>query len=294
MALVKTLLEQSYYLCGMSLYVASLNSGSNGNCYYIGNEKEAVLIDAGISCREIEKRLSRLELSLPKIKAVFISHEHGDHIHGVAAFSKKHKVPVYITPATYRAGNLQLEERLIEKFESSSLVTIGDLQVRAFPKQHDAIDPCSFVISHKGINVGVFTDIGKNCERVIASFKQCHAAFLEANYDEEMLEKGGYPLALKNRIRTGHGHLSNTQAMRLVTDHRPLFMSHLFLSHLSRNNNSPERAMEVFASLSSAMHISVAPRDKETTVFHIKGQPAAFIVTKTLQTDAKAIQLTLF
>lgn len=287
-------LRQSYYLCSMSLYIASLNSGSNGNCYYVGNENEAVLIDAGISCREIEKRLKRLELPLEKIKAVFISHEHGDHIHGVAAFSKKHKVPVYITPATYRAGNLQLEEMLIEKFESSSFVTVGDLQVRAFPKQHDAVDPCSFVISHSGINVGVFTDIGKNCERVIASFKQCHAVFLEANYDEEMLEKGSYPLALKNRIRTGYGHLSNTQAMRLVADHRPPFMSHLFLSHLSRNNNSPERAMQAFATLHSDMHISIAPRERETEVFFIDGSPVPISIVPVLQPRAKVTQLSLF
>lgn len=278
----------------MSLYVASLNSGSNGNCYYLGNEKEAVLIDAGISCREIEKRLRRLELSLDKIKAVFISHEHGDHIHGVAAFSKKHRIPVYITQATYRAGNLQLDEKFIEKFESSSLVTVGDLQVRAFPKQHDAIDPCSFIVSHNGINVGVFTDIGKNCERVIASFKQCHAAFLEANYDEEMLEKGSYPLALKNRIRAGHGHLSNTQAMRLVADHRPPFMSHLFLSHLSRNNNSPERAMQSFASLSVDMHISIAPRECETEVFLIDGSPVPIMNAPVLQPRTKVTQLNLF
>lgn len=278
----------------MSLYIASLNSGSNGNCYYIGNEKDAVLIDAGISCREIEKRLKRLDLSLEKIKAVFISHEHGDHIHGVAAFSKKHKIPVYITQATYRAGNLVLDEMLIGQFESSSLIAVGELQVRAFPKQHDAIDPCSFVISHNGINVGVFTDIGKNCERVIASFKQCHAAFLEANYDEEMLEKGSYPLALKNRIRTGYGHLSNTQAMRLVADHRPSFMSHLFLSHLSRNNNSPERALEAFATLRSEMHISIAPRERETEVFLIDGVPTPITLVPVLQPRPKVTQLNLF
>lgn len=278
----------------MSLYIASLNSGSNGNCYYLGNEKEAVLIDAGISCREIEKRLKRLELSIDRIKAVFISHEHGDHIHGVAALSKKHKIPVYITHATYMAGNLQLDETLLAKFESFSHISIGNLQVRAFPKHHDAADPCSFVVSHKEINVGVFTDIGKSCDRVIAGFKQCHAAFLEANYDEEMLEKGSYPLALKNRIRNGHGHLSNTQAMRLAADHRPSFMSHLLLSHLSRNNNSPERAMQAFSLLGADMHVSIAHRERETEVFLIDGRPVPMTITPVLQPRAKATQLSLF
>lgn len=257
----------------MSLYVASLNSGSNGNCYYLGNEREAVLIDAGISCREIEKRLKRLDLAIENIKAVFISHEHGDHIHGVSALSKKYKLPVYITEATYRAGNLQLDANLLCKLKTSDSIEIGALRVTAFPKRHDAIDPCSFVISHQSVSVGVFTDIGDNCDQVRTHFKQCHAVFLEANYDEEMLEKGSYPLALKKRIRNGYGHLSNRQAVRLLEEHSGPFLSHLFLSHLSRNNNSPEKALQTFtsASLAADIHISVAPRDRETAVYLIDG-----------------------
>ncbi len=281
----------------MSLYVASLNSGSNGNCYYLGNEREAVLIDAGISCREIEKRLKRLALAIEKIKAVFISHEHGDHIHGVSALSKKHKIPVYITEATYRAGNLQLDANLLCKLKTSDSIAIGALRVTAFPKRHDAIDPCSFVISHQAVSVGVFTDIGDNCDQVRTHFKQCHAVFLEANYDEEMLEKGSYPLALKKRIRNGYGHLSNKQAVKLLEEHSSPFLSHLFLSHLSRNNNSPEKALQTFISTSLAadIHISVAPRDQETAVYLIDGSKRVE-TTRTHSAKAKRVstQLDLF
>jgi len=120
------------------------------------------------------------------------------------------------------------------------------------------------------VNVGVFTDIGIACENVIHHFKQCHAAFLEANYDEVMLEKGGYPQALKNRIRGGKGHLSNKQAVQLFTKHRPSFMSHLFLAHLSRNNNSPKIVKDLFFPVANQTEIIIATREKETKLYHIR------------------------
>src|SRR3982751_5689500 len=113
----------------MSLFITSLNSGSNGNCYYVGNEKEAVLVDAGISCGEIEKRMKRLGLSMEKIKAVFVSHEHTDHIKGIPVLSKKYKLPVYITPGTLQFGRLYLEKNLIRSFHSYVPVSLGDLSV---------------------------------------------------------------------------------------------------------------------------------------------------------------------
>ncbi len=256
----------------MSLFVASLNSGSNGNCYYIGTENEAVLIDGGISCRETDKRLKRLGLSIKKVKAVFISHEHGDHIHGVPSLSKKYQLPVYITPRTLYNGNLILRTDQTFPFRAFEPFQFGALTVTAFPKFHDAADPHSFIVSSNTVNVGIFTDIGLPCHNVISHFKQCHAAFLESNYDEELLEKGGYPMALKNRIRSGKGHLSNKQAMDLFTKHRPGFMSHLFLSHLSRNNNSPEIVQNLFSSIAGRTEIIVASRERESEVYHIRSE----------------------
>lgn len=254
----------------MSLFVASLNSGSNGNCYYIGNQNEAVLIDGGISCRETVKRMKRLGLSIKKVKAVFVSHEHGDHIHGVSSLSKKYELPVYITPRTLHNGNLILKEDKIFSFHANEPFRIGDITITAFSKFHDASDPHSFMVSSSTVNVGIFTDIGSPCENVIRHFKQCHAAFLEANYDESLLEHGGYPQALKNRIRGDKGHLSNKQAMQLFTSHRPPFMSHLFLAHLSKHNNTPKIVRDLFFRIAGETQIIIASRDRETKLYHIR------------------------
>jgi len=278
----------------MSLFVASLNSGSNGNCYYIGNQDEAVLIDGGISCRETEKRMKRLGLSIKKVKAVFVSHEHGDHIHGVASLSKKHQLPVYITSDTLRHGKLNIREDRIFTLTADTDFQVGNLTVRAFPKFHDASDPYSFMVSSTTVNVGIFTDIGRPCENVIRYFRLCHAAFLESNYDEDMLENGGYPLALKNRIRGGNGHLSNRQAVELFMEHRSVFMSHLFLSNLSRNNNKPKIVKDLFSKVAGQTKIIVASREKETELYHIRdvsGYPESRYRTKAFYSKQ---QLSLF
>lgn len=171
----------------MSLFITSLNSGSNGNCYYIGNKKEAILVDCGISCREVEKRMLRLELDIKLVKAVFISHEHSDHIKGIEVLCKKYQIPVYCTSVTAQHCRFTINFSYLNYFTNGDRVTIGELEIQSFCKKHDANDPCSFCIAYKGIKVGVFTDLGVACTNVVHHFNQCHAAFLEANYDSEML-----------------------------------------------------------------------------------------------------------
>ncbi len=255
----------------MSLFITALASGSNGNCYYIGNDKEAVLIDAGIHCKELEKRMSRLGLSMKNVKAVFISHEHADHIRGLAGFAKKWSPPIYITTPTLHGGRLKLDLRNVKSFQCSETITIGKLQITPFSKRHDAADPHSFIIESKGVKVGVFTDIGAPCDKLAFHFGQCHAAFLESNYDEHMLEVGGYPYFLKKRIRGGNGHLSNKQALEVFNTHRSPFMSHLFLSHLSENNNCPKLVSEMFNEIAQGAKIIVTSREEETALYHISG-----------------------
>ena len=252
----------------MSLFIASIASGSNGNCYYIGNSTEAVLIDAGISCRQVETRMNRLGLLMKNVKAVFVSHEHSDHITGLPVLAKKWSLPVYITNNTLRSGRLSLEN--IKSFQCSQSVSIGGLEIIPFFKLHDASDPHSFVVCCNGVKVGVFTDIGKPCQKLIYHFSQCHAAFLEANYDEDLLMKGRYPAYLKARIRGGNGHLSNTQALELFREHRPEFMSHLLLGHLSGNNNCPELVKNLFDPYANGTEIIVASRYKESAVYQIQ------------------------
>ena len=251
----------------MALFIASLNSGSNGNCYYIGNSTEAVLVDVGISCTETEKRMRQLGLSMKTVKAIFVSHEHTDHIKGVSTLANKYKLPVYITKET--AQGLRLIRQLSIPFTANEPVNIGGLSIVPFTKHHDAADPHSFIISHEGVAVGVFTDIGKACTQVTHYFSQCHAVFLEANYDEELLEKGGYPIYLKNRIRGDEGHLSNKQALQLFNDHRPAFMTHLLLSHLSKDNNDPQVVKELFTNAAGGVEIIVASRYEPTAVYTI-------------------------
>ena len=275
----------------MSLFVASLNSGSNGNCYYIGNEEEGVLVDVGISCREVEKRLKRLEIPIPKIKAVFITHEHGDHIHGVTALSKKHRLPVYITHGTALYGNLGLDPALTIPFRPYEPIIIGKLSVSAFPITHDANDPHNFIIANESVTIGIFTDIGFPCYHVTQHFAQCHAAFLESNYDEQMLEFGPYPFQLKNRIRGGKGHLSNRQALKLFLDHRPPFMTHLFLSHLSRNNNSPDIVEELFSGVAQTTTITVLSRERESALHLIENSHG--IRSKPVQPPVHFLQVQL-
>jgi phosphoribosyl 1,2-cyclic phosphodiesterase len=256
-------------LCSMPLNLAALNSGSNGNCYYVGNDTDAVLIDAGISCRETERRMKRLGLDADKVRAIFISHEHTDHTRGVDVLSRKHRIPVYITPATHRAGRLRLSPLLVKTMYSSQTVQIGDLTVLPFFKQHDGVDPHSFTVRHEGLTVGVFTDIGHACDKMIHHFGKCHAAFLETNYDYKMLMEGRYPYYLKQRIHGERGHLSNDQALELFMTHRSTSLELLVLSHLSAHNNHPQIVRDLFMPHANGTRIEIASRYEETELFCI-------------------------
>lgn len=211
--------------------------------------------------------MQRLGLSMHTVKAIFVSHEHSDHITGIPQLAKKYQLPVFITPHTLQHARLPQTALWFQALRGYEPVWIGALCVTAFPKLHDAHDPHSFLISYQGTNVGVFTDIGTPCEHVIHHFQQCHAAFLEANYDEDMLELGRYPLVLKRRIRGGKGHLSNRQALELFTTYKPSFMSHVLLSHLSQDNNNPQVLADLFKPHQDNAEVIIASRHRETPVY---------------------------
>ncbi len=262
------------------LYTTSLNSGSNGNCYYIGNNNEAVLVDAGLSCRETEKRMHRLGLQMKTVKAIFISHEHSDHIRGVEILAKKYELPVYISDQTCKHSGIKIPQQQFRSLHSNIPIHVGALRVRSFSKLHDAADPHSFVISHGGITIGVFTDIGKCCNQLSSHFNECHAAYLESNYDEEMLENGRYPVFLKERIKGGKGHLSNSESLEIFIKHRPSFMSHLFLSHLSKDNNCPQKVQSLFETHAGNTMIVIASRYEETELYEISPNTAAPVIVR--------------
>lgn len=240
--------------------ICALASGSNGNCYYIGNQEEAVLVDAGLSFKQILGRLKTKAIDPKKIKAIFITHEHGDHVRGARVTGKKLDVPVYMTEGTYKAAFRTWKPLSYLPVRDNDPVMIGSLTIYPILKNHDAAEPTSFRVEANGINIGVFTDIGSPCNNVKNHLKQCHALFLETNYDYQMLKDGPYPYHLKVRIDSTVGHLSNAQAFELLNEHAHPELRCVFLSHLSAENNRPELALNEFKSLSNKYMIKLTDR----------------------------------
>ena len=278
----------------MSLQIASLNSGSNANCYYIGNSNESILIDAGLSCRETEKRMKRLGLDIYSVKAIFVSHEHADHIAGLQVLSKKYRLPVYITNTTLSNCGFEIDKELVCSFMHSEPVTIGELSIVPFVKSHDAHDPHSFIVSGNAIHVGVITDIGYACRHVIKHFKLCDAVFLESNYCEQMLSDGSYPLSLKRRISSRKGHLSNNQALELFLKHKPQHLQLLILSHLSQNNNHPEIVNKMFSEHAGRVRVVIASRYRETELFSVERDHIVKSLKSLKKIKENKAQLSLF
>lgn len=249
--------------------IASLNSGSNGNCYYIGDNEDAVLIDAGISCRETVRRMAGCGLDIGSVRAVFLSHEHTDHTRGAEVLSRKYGIPLYVTPDTLAAGKLSVDPLLLRSFSHGETILLGGLTVHPFRKSHDGVDPHSFLVRCGGRATGVFTDIGTACDHLANHFSECHAVFLESNYDERMLNEGPYPLHLKRRIKGSRGHLSNDQALELFRWYRSRDLKLLILSHLSEQNNRPEIVRQLFAPHANGTQIEVASRYSVTGPFRI-------------------------
>lgn len=247
--------------------ICAVASGSNGNCYYIGNDTDAILVDAGISCRQILMRMRDKGLEPEKVKAVFISHEHSDHMRGARVLEKKLKLPVYLTARTYNAAYNNMKPAWPKYFTPGERIDVGAFSIYSFSKNHDASEPCSFRIEHQGKNIGVFTDIGEPCDNVKTHLGICDVVFLESNYDEDMLFNGTYPWHLKKRIASSTGHLSNLQAMTLLREDAGVNLRCVFLSHLSAENNTPDLAFEAFKSLASRFEIKLTSRYAAADVF---------------------------
>lgn len=251
--------------------MASIASGSNGNCYYVENDDDAVLIDAGVSTKQIVERMARLGLSLSKLRGVFISHEHTDHIRGIDVFSRKHAVPVFMTQKTHASSGCFIKDNPVSFFSPGKPVQMGSIRVHPFLKSHDAIEPCGFSVSSGSSRVAVLTDVGLHCENVIEHIRNADALFLESNYDDQMLKTGPYPVYLKKRIASDRGHLSNTQAGMLTLEYATTRLKHVFLSHLSANNNTPELALATFRRITNErselkLEVRIASREKESPV----------------------------
>ena len=225
----------------------SFGSGSSGNCYFIGNTSSGILIDAGISVRTIRKYLRSIGLDFENLWGVFVTHDHADHIKAVGPIGEKHLVPIYSTRQVHEGiqrsycvtEKLYSSRKFIEKHET---IEVGDFKITSFPVSHDSTDSVGYTVEYKGKRFTFATDLGYVGEEVGAHLMQADYLVLEANYDEEMLMNGHYPPHLKNRIIAQTGHLCNDQAGEFLAENYNERLQHIFLCHLSKENNSPEMA----------------------------------------------------
>jgi len=238
---------------------ASLGSGSRGNATLIEAGRTRLLVDCGYSLRELELRLTRMDLAAQGLDAVLVTHEHGDHIRGVGALARRHGVPVWATPGTWRAADLGEVPDLHLFTAHESGFRIGEVRVRPYAVPHDAREPAQYVFEHDGRRLGMLTDAGSLTPHMVASLGGVDALLLECNHDPGMLANGPYPPVLQARVSGDLGHLSNQQAASLLSrlDHGRL--RHLVAGHLSEKNNHPDLACRALTgvdpSLAARLHI---------------------------------------
>lgn len=231
---------------------ASLGSGSEGNALVVQAGRTCVLIDCGFTLVETGVRLAHLGLAADSISGIVVTHEHGDHIAGVARLARKHSIPVWLTHGTRQAQCEALADlpNLTEIIPHHSFA-IGELQVQPYAVPHDAAEPVQYVFSDGARRLGVLTDTGCSTPHIEAMLNGCDALVLECNHDSEMLANGDYPSSLKQRVGGRFGHLSNTDAAALLARLDNSRLQHIVAAHLSRKNNTREMAV---AALSSALN----------------------------------------
>jgi phosphoribosyl 1,2-cyclic phosphodiesterase len=230
----------------MSLRVCVLGSGSSGNCTYVASERTGVLIDAGLSCKETDRRLASIGCAIAGINAVCVTHEHDDHISSLGVLHRRKGLAVYANAGTIEAierGD-KLKELPWNIFTTGYTFEIGDLRIDPFSVPHDSYDPVGFIISSETARVGIVTDMGMVTGLIRERMKNCHVAIIEANHDEQMLKDAARPWSLKQRISGRQGHLSNNQAEQLASDIAWEGLRVVFLAHLSSDCNKPELAVQ--------------------------------------------------
>jgi len=250
-----------------NLRFISFASGSSGNCFFVGNTFQGILIDAGIGMRTIRKRLKEIGMNVSSILGIFITHDHFDHVKAVKSLAEKYVTPIYATEAVHEAfchapfgSELPVTVRKIIRKETP--VVINDWKITAFEVPHDGVDNVGYSIEYNGKTVTLLTDLGHVSEQAARYIALSNYLVIEANYDDDMLTSGPYPKSLQERIRSNTGHLSNDSAGRFLADHFPQNLRSIFLCHLSHSNNLPELACNTVKRLLEEKGI-IAGRDVE-------------------------------
>jgi phosphoribosyl 1,2-cyclic phosphodiesterase len=241
-----------------------LGSGSSGNCAYLETEHTRLLVDAGFSAKQIELRLASIGRSPADVQAIFVTHEHGDHVCGLPVLTRRFKIPIYCNRLTAEFLQPQMPDytgwRL---FDSGATMELGDLRIDSFSVPHDAYDPVGFMFRHAQGNIGFLTDLGYATKLVIERIRQARALVLEANHDLRLLQEDTKrPWSVKQRILSRHGHLSNEAAAEVAAEVVTDLMEDVYLGHLSSDCNSPAHARAAVGSkLAAAGRASVRLHD---------------------------------
>ncbi len=251
-----------------------LASSSKGNSIFIGTENTKILIDAGVTCKRLEILLNRIGESLENIDAIFVTHEHSDHIAGCGVTSRKYDIPIYATPKTWdymmhssRVGEVKRHNRQV--IYANEEIFVNEIKVKAFNISHDAAEPVGYKLTIGDETFGVATDLGCVTEEVLENLTGCNKILLESNHDVKMLKEGSYPLALKKRVYSDHGHLSNENCGKFLVLLNHDNLKEVYLGHLSDENNEPEIAKETVVNILNAngiivpndISIKIAPRE---------------------------------
>src|SRR5215467_7587472 len=240
------------YAAGVGVAVSILASGSRGNSAVVESSRARILVDAGISCRETFKRMKSIEMEPRSISAILITHEHTDHVYGLATLAKKLNVPIFMTGATHHAWARALHDHAgelpklakLEIFSAGRSFQITDITVTPFTIPHDAADPVGFTFRAEGAKIAIATDLGYVPASVCDHLRNCDVLMIESNHDLEMLRVGPYPWSVKQRVMSRVGHLSNESLAQFFANDYDRGASYIVLAHLSEQNNHPELARQ--------------------------------------------------
>ena len=250
----------------MAVKLTILGSGSAGNCAYLETDETRLLIDAGLSGRQIRERLASIDRTPELLNGILITHEHSDHVQGLTTLSAKLRIPLFCNRLTQEAIENQLNTRFdCRIFSTGASFEVGDVAVDTFSVPHDASDPVGFLVRTNAGNIGFLTDLGHATNLVIERVRTANVLLLETNHDLKLLQEDTKrPWSIKQRILSRHGHLSNDDAAGVVEQIVSSELRHLFLGHLSRDCNQPERALD-----------AVSERLQKMGAYHVRIEAAS-------------------